>query len=208
MTKIKICGIRRLEDAKFAVSQGVDAIGLNFVSQSKRYIEPVSAQALVRQLPPQVSYVGVFVDAAREEVEQVARLVPLDALQFHGNEDPDFCRAWSSWDVIKAFRFKTAADIDLVQDYREVVDYLMFDAFDEQEYGGTGRLIQEDILEELAKQGLLERAYLAGGLNPENVGTAVAKYLPYGVDVASGVESAPGEKDSQLVRAFLRALKS
>lgn len=215
MTKIKICGITNYDDAKAALDLGVDALGFNFYPGSPRCIAITDAQVIVRRLPPTAWYVGVFVNQPRVEVERIARSVALDTLQFHGDETAEYCGSWPEWRVIKALRVKPTDRVtelqELLQPYLSVVDHLLIDAFHPESFGGTGLTVGEEALDTIAatsKQSLLQNAFLAGGLTPENVAERVKRFRPWGVDVASGVESGPGRKDHNQLKLFVRQARS
>lgn len=202
MTKVKICGITTYDDAKLALDLGADALGFNFVKASKRYISPVDAQVIVRRLPPGAWRTGVFVNEDRAEVERIARIAALDTLQFHGEESPEYCRGWKEWRVVKALRIGPAAAFADASAYADV-DHFLLDRYSATTHGGTGELIPDT---DLARLGIdLSRVFLAGGLNPDNVGERISRYRPFGVDVASGVESEPGKKDPVLLERFIAA---
>lgn len=205
--QIKICGITNYPDAVMAIDAGADLLGFNFYPQSKRYISAIDAQVIVRRLPPIVKIVGIFVDASVDEVISTARKVPLDVLQFHGNEDPNFLSQCNNWTIIKAFRLRNESEIAQLDTYTNNVDYFLFDTYSEIAAGGTGEAIDEQLLTALAQKGLLMNGYLSGGLTPENVSQKVLKYLPYAVDVASGVERSPGRKDTAKLREFVANAK-
>ncbi len=194
--RVKICGITNEEDARAAVDAGAAALGFNFYPRSVRCVTPRVAAAIVQQLPPTVCPVGVFVDMPRETVTAVAREVGLRALQFHGAEPPEYCRAWGST-VIKAIRVRdryAAAEAG-----RYDVDFILADAYVKGRPGGTGLRIVPEFLTGFDRARLI----LAGGLTADNVAEAVRRIHPFAVDVASGVESAPGKKDWQLMRSFV-----
>jgi phosphoribosylanthranilate isomerase len=194
--KIKICGVTSVADARMAVAAGADAIGLNFYPRSARCVSADTAAAIAAELPPSVWRVGVFVDASRDEVRRLADQCGLDTLQFHGNESPAECRGWAQR-TIKAIRVKDASALRRAEDYQ--VDFILADAYVEGLAGGTGRLVPPEWLSGISP----ERLVLAGGLTPENVAAAVRQVRPFAVDVASGVESAPGRKDSERVKRFI-----
>ena len=206
--QIKICGITNYPDAVMAIDAGADLLGFNFYPQSKRYISVTDAQVIVRRLPPIVKIVGIFVDATVQEVIETARKVPLDVLQFHGNEDPNFLSQCRDWTIIKAFRLRNETEIDQLDAFVDLADYFLFDTYSATAAGGTGEIIDDQLVTVLAQRGLLAKGYLSGGLTPENISEKVLKYLPYGVDVASGVERAPGRKDTAKVREFIANAKS
>lgn len=199
--RVKICGIRRVEDARAAVAAGADFLGLNFHPASPRYLDPEAARDLAAAVPG-VALVGVFVDAPRARVEAIAARVGLAALQFHGDEDPAYCAGWP-WRTVKALRVPpgtSAAGLAA----RYATDYLMVDAFVPGVAGGTGVA-----LDAAATAGLPpERLFVAGGLRPETVAAVVRRVRPYAVDVASGVEMRPGEKDHAKLEEFIRRAKA
>ena len=202
-TRIKICGITRLEDAHMAVELGADAIGLVFYAPSPRSIDPEQARAIIAAMPPFVTTVGLFVDPAPEQVESVLRRCSLGLLQFHGDEMPDFCRGFGL-PYIKAVRVR--ADADLVQylsRYRAAQGWLL-DAYHDELYGGTG----ESFDWKLIPRDLARPVILSGGLAPDNVGAAVRQVRPWAVDVSSGVEAAKGVKDAAKIAAFIAGVKN
>ncbi len=207
MTAIKFCGITNQEDAVEAVRLGVEYLGFNFYEKSKRFISPENAQTISRLLPANIHRVGVFVDAAVEYVERCARMASLGFLQFHGSESADYCRQWKSWKVIKAFRVSSPGTSALLSEFSEAADHLLFDAFHPSEFGGTGNLMSDEILESLASQSAFSRGFLAGGLTEKNVNDLVVRFKPFAVDVASGIESAPGKKDPEKMKAFIHAVR-
>lgn len=196
MVRVKICGITNRIDAEAAVAAGADLLGFNFYRRSPRYIDPASVAAIVGDLPRSVRTVGVFVNAARTEVEKIAAESAVGMLQFHGDESPEMCSGWS-YPVIKALRIRDAQSLATAASYP--VDFLLADAFVEGEYGGTGQRVALELLTGVEPQRLI----LAGGLNPENVAAVLREIQPYAVDVASGVESTPGMKDHARLRRFI-----
>ena len=206
MTKVKFCGITNLDDAKLAVELGADALGYNFYRRSPRFIEPAAAQAIVRSLPASVMNVGVFVNEERAAVEETARMVGLDTLQFHGDEDVSICEGWDSWNVIRAVRVATVDDISRVHAALEAADFALVDTHVEGEYGGTGKAIAEEVMTELAEQVDGSRLIIAGGLTPESVGDIVQTLVPFAVDVASGIECVPGNKSVEKMATFIEAV--
>ena len=202
-TRIKICGITRLEDARMAVEFGADAIGLVFYAPSPRSIDPEQARAIIAATPPFVTIVGLFVDPAPEQVESVLRRCSLGLLQFHGDEAPDFCRGFGL-PYIKAARVR--ADADLVQylsRYHAAQGWLL-DAYHDQLYGGTGEAFDWKLI----PRDLARPVILSGGLTPDNVGAAVRQVRPWAVDVSSGVEAAKGVKDAAKIAAFILGVKN
>jgi len=196
--KVKICGVTRLQDALFAAECGAEFIGLNFYNRSPRSISPMNARPVADAVRGQVRIVGVFVNAGRDFVTRTLDDVGLDLLQFHGDEDGSMLRGWPV-PVIRALRIESAP----VAIEFGSAGFVLVDRFDPALFGGTGRRVD---LGPLAKLDL-SRVFLAGGLNPDNVGSAAA-LNPYAVDAASGVESAPGIKDHLKLRSFIANAKS
>ena len=197
-TRVKFCGITRPEDAAAAVNLGVDAIGMVFFDPSPRAVGLEQARAIVAEVPPLVSTVGLFVNAGREEVLAALAAVRIDVLQFHGDEPPGDCEGFGK-PYIKAVRMRE--DVDLYQQtarYRNA-GALLLDAWDEARYGGTGQAFDWSRI----PPNLGKPVVLAGGLSPANVAEAVQKIRPYAVDVSGGIESAKGIKDPAKMRAFL-----
>ena len=198
MTKVKICGITNLEDALKAVDAGADALGFVFYSASPRHIFPEHAAAIIRQLPPFVHTVGLFVNEELAIVNATANQCGLDVVQLHGEEPPAFCDSIQRR-VIKAFRVKDITTLDSLLQYH-VAGYLL-DAWSPAAHGGTGQTFNWEIAAEATKRG--HRIVLAGGLTPDNVFEAIKRVRPYAVDVSSGVESTPGNKDGDKIRSFI-----
>jgi phosphoribosylanthranilate isomerase len=193
---LKICGITRLADAVHAADLGATALGFVFWPRSPRYITPARAAEIIAALPQAMTKVGVFVNAAAEEVETTVEAAGLDVVQLHGDERPEFGVSLGH----PVFRSMTLADAADVIDAWPVGTPLLLDAADRERRGGTGRTVDWDRAAELARR---RRVILAGGLTPENVGDAIAIVNPYGVDVSSGVEESPGVKDFKKVAQFL-----
>jgi len=208
MIKVKICGITNLEDAQTALAGGADALGFNFYAKSPRCITVAEAQTIVRQLAPGAWFAGVFVNHSRREVEEIARRVALDTLQFHGDEDAEYCTGWGEWRVIKAIRAGPGFAPETLSVCADSIDHFLFDHFEESAFGGTGKEITAEVLETIRNSEYIKRSFLSGGLTTENVGERIAQLRPFGVDVASGVEACPGKKDPELVRSFIKAAKS
>jgi phosphoribosylanthranilate isomerase len=202
-TKIKICGITNLADAQIAVQAGADAIGFIFYEKSPRFVTIPQAAEISKQLPPFVMRVGVFVNAPEEFILRAIAEVGLTMLQFHGDEPPEFCTQFGLMSM-KAFRIRDAESLKKIPDY--LTDAYLLDAFSSTTLGGTGEKFNWDLAIEAQKFG--KPIFLAGGLTPENVAEAVKKIQPFGVDVSSGVESAPGKKDHAKVKAFIEAAKN
>lgn len=203
MVHVKICGITSLEDAQAAVDAGADALGFVFYPPSPRYVTPEQAGQIIQTLPPFVTTVGLFVDVALDAINGLAARCGLDRVQLHGRETPEFCRQVTR-PVIKAIRIKNAASLTPVPDYK-VAAYLL-DAYVEGALpGGTGASFSWELAAQVKPYGPV---ILAGGLTPENIEVAVAQIRPYGVDVSTGVERAPGIKDHQKVRQFIARAKA
>jgi phosphoribosylanthranilate isomerase len=196
-TRVKICGVTRLDDALLAVELGASAIGFVFWSGSARAIEPQRARDIAARLPATVVSVGVFVDQSIEIVRRIADAARLGAVQLHGTEAVEDFDALP-WPIIKAVSIQDAVRPPELSDLPRHVTALL-DAHDPVRRGGTGRTIDWRIAASVAAE---RPIILSGGLRPENVADAVATVRPYAVDVASGVESAPGVKDAARLRAF------
>jgi len=203
-TRIKVCGVTRIEDALLACELGADALGFVFWPGSPRFVEPEQVRAIVAALPPFVSTVGVFVDQTPTYVASVASSALLTAIQLHGDEDPQLY-ATAVRRVIKAVA--VGPEVDAVRAAGAVPLRLtvLLDAHDPIRRGGTGRTIDWHVAAGVAR---LRPIILSGGLTPENVAAARAAVLPYAVDVSSGVEASPGVKDPDRLRAFFAALAS
>ena len=205
MVQVKICGITNLEDALEAVAAGAHAIGFNFYRRSPRFIEPAAVRGIVKQLPASLLTVGVFVNEPHpDSVVRIADEAGVGAVQLHGDESPDYCRALTGRFVIKALR--VGAGYIPEQAMRYPVDAILLDAFDASNSalrGGTGQTFDWALARRTRE--LVPKLFLAGGLAPENVSEAVAAVGPYGVDAASGLEFSPGRKDAARMRAFVMA---
>jgi phosphoribosylanthranilate isomerase len=200
--KVKICGITTIGDAVAAVEAGADALGFMFYEPSPRHLTIPAAAEIIRELPPFVTKVGVFVNPTREEVRKAMAECGVGALQFHGDEAPEFCRQFGL-KAIKALRVRDEASLQQMAAYRS--EAWLLDSYVPGKLGGTGAQFNWQIASEAVK--LNRMVILAGGLTPENVAQAVREVRPYGVDVSSGVESAPGKKDHAKVRAFVQAAR-
>jgi phosphoribosylanthranilate isomerase len=197
MVRVKICGITSLDDALVAVDAGADALGFVFYGKSPRYIPPQTASRIIIALPPFVQTVGLFVNCESGIVNELADSCGLDLVQLHGDEPPDYCNLIERR-VIKALRVRGRDSLEMIGNYK--VSGILLDAYAPNAYGGTGKTFNWDIAREVADRFSI---ILAGGLTSDNVGEAVKSVRPYAVDVSSGVESAPGIKDSDKVREFI-----
>lgn len=201
-TRVKICGITRVEDALCAVDAGADAIGLVFYPPSPRAVTVEQAARICAVLPPLVTAVGLFVDAEPGRVREVLEQVPLALLQFHGGETAEYCAAFRR-PYLKALRVRDDTDIEAaLADYAQARG-LLLDTYRPGVPGGTGEVFDWRRVPAAAAP----RIVLAGGLNAANVGDAVARVRPFAVDVSGGVESAPGAKDPQRIEAFIAAVR-
>ena len=202
MTRIKICGITNIDDALMSIDAGADALGFNFVPGTPRYLKDTTAAAqLIDQLPPFITTVGLFVNAAPELIQSIADECHLDMLQLHGEESPQFCQGFNRR-VIKAVRIKDESSCSHLSDYR-VSGYLL-DTYVKGALGGTGVVFDWELAIKAKQYG---RIVLAGGLDPDNVASAVQQVRPYGVDVSSRVEASPGRKDPLKVRTFIQNVR-
>ena len=199
--RVKICGVTRLEDAMAAVRLGADALGFNFWPGSRRFIAPAVAKRIIRQLPPLVTSVGVFVDSSHDEAVAAAAISGVQVIQLHGSESPIFCRSFQL-PVLKAIPVGGPEALAAVDLYAGLAG-LLLDA-PSAGHGGSGVPCHWPTARELAGRAAV---ILAGGLHPGNVAEAIAAVHPYGVDVASGVEQSPGVKDHELMARFIGAAK-
>lgn len=196
--RVKICGVTSVEDALCCAEAGADYVGLNFWSGSRRCVDLERAAEIARALPSPVAKVGVFVDAPREEIERAVAAAGLDAVQLHGHEAPSECRGFAV-PVIKAIRVSEGGAPPAAAAERFAVDYVLLDGDAGAGIGGGGRSFDWGRAIGVAPG----RLFLAGGLRPDNVAAAVRIVRPFAVDVASGVETAPGRKDPRRVREFI-----
>ncbi len=201
-TRVKICGITRMEDALAAVNHGCDAIGLVFYAASPRFVTPERARQIVEALPPFVNAVGLFVDAPAEYVESVLAQVRLDLLQFHGDEYPDYCARFGL-PYLKAVRVRPETNLlQYAADFAGA-KALLLDTYVAGTAGGTGQTFDWSLI----PPNLAKPVILAGGLDANNVGEAVRRVRPYGVDVSGGVEREKGIKDADKIAAFMRGIE-
>ena len=200
-TRIKICGITRIEDARMAVELGADALGLVFYPPSPRCVSVEQACGITRAVPPFVTLVGLFVNETEEIVRRVLGAVPLQLLQFHGEEDESFCRSFNH-PYIKAARVKPGLDLVKYADSFPSAQGLLLDAFAEG-YGGGGNTFDWSLIPARLPLPMI----LSGGLDAGNVAVAVRKLRPWAVDVSSGVEAVKGIKDAEKIAAFISGVK-
>jgi phosphoribosylanthranilate isomerase len=201
-TKVKICGITNLADARAAAEAGADVLGFVFYDQSPRFITCEAAAAITRELPPFIIKAGVFVDAPEDLVLRAIRECGLNLLQFHGQETPEYCLQFGIMSM-KAFRIRDAGSLQALREYP--TEAWLLDAYTPGKLGGTGEVFNWDLAREARAWG--RPIFLAGGLTPDNVAEAIRRAQPYAVDVSSGVEAAPGKKDPARIKAFIQAAR-
>lgn len=201
-TRIKMCGITNPEDAQAAARAGADAIGLVFYPPSPRAVVPEQAAAIVRTLPPFVTVVGLFVNADPDEIGEILRQVPLDMLQFHGQECPDYCAGFGvPW--LKALSMRPGLDLLMEARRYEQGRGLLLDSYRPGVPGGTGQSFDWALI----PAELRPRIVLAGGLDAMNVGQAIVQVRPYGVDVSGGIEAQKGIKDHAKITRFVESVQ-
>lgn len=200
--RIKICGLTRAADMQAAVAAGADAVGLVFYPASPRYVDVHTAAELARPVPPYVSVVGLFVNADPEIVRATLAAVHLHLLQFHGDEDEAYCRQFDR-PYVKAARVRPGMDLVQYAAAYSSAQAILLDAFVEG-YGGGGKVFDWTLI----PPALGKPIVLSGGLDAGNVGEALGHVRPAAVDVSSGVESAPGVKDGEKIRAFVAAVRA
>ena len=202
-TRVKVCGFTRPEDACCAALQGVDAIGLVFYPPSPRHVELDQAAAIVRALPPFVSVVGLFVDEEEATVREVLRQVPIDRLQFHGDESPQRCNRYNR-PYIKAIRMRDDVDLNQLAVRYAEASALLLDAYHPSVQGGTGERFDWDRIPSDCALPII----LAGGLSADNARQAITQVNPYALDVSSGVESSKGLKDQAKIAALMAEVEA
>ena len=202
MVRVKICGITSKKDAFAAVGYGADALGFVFFPGSPRCISPRDARAIIAELPPFVTTVGLFVNEDCTRITETVEFCGLDATQLHGDEAPEGC-FFPPHRVIKALRVRDKSSLVPMDHYK--VSAFLLDSYVQGTYGGTGHTFNWELAAEASSR---YPVILAGGLTPENVAEAVATVRPYAVDVSSGVELSPGCKDPEKVAAFIRNAKT
>ena len=206
---VKICGITTREQASAIVALGADALGLNFWPKSKRYLDPASAIECAAQVKGKAALVAVLVNATDDQLREVLDLGLIDVLQLHGDESPAECERVRGLGlpVIKALQVRDRDSLRRLGDYT-ACDTLLLDAYCPGLYGGEGKTFPWELAIEAKQMFPGKHFILAGGLTPENVGIAIATVRPWGVDVASGVESSPGRKDARKLRAFIKGARA
>lgn len=202
MTKVKVCGITNDDDMMKAAVHGAWAVGFIFVKASPRYVSPSRVRKMLEKLPPFVTPVGVFANQSERAVKDILKFTRISTVQFHGEEPPKYCKRFTECKIIKAFRVRDIFDFSQVSRYK--VDAYLFDTYQENVLGGSGQTFNWDLL----KGQKFERpVILSGGLQGENVLQAIETLQPYAVDVCSGIEKEPGQKDPRKLRTFLDLVK-
>jgi len=200
--KIKICGITNMDDALLASEYGADALGFIFVKKSPRYIDPITAQKIIQELPPFITSVGVVADAAHNEVIELIETTGIRCVQFHGNELPEQLAGFPV-PVYKSFRVNKGFNLQTLSHYK--VQAFLLDTYIEGIPGGTGKTFDWKIAADAKAYGSI---ILAGGLTPENITDAIKIVQPYAVDINSGIESAPGKKDKDKLDKLFKIMRS
>jgi len=201
MIPIKICGITNKSDAIEAVNLGASAIGFIFYRESQRYLSFSVAKSICEKVAPKVTVVGVFVNHSREFINHAIDLVPLDMIQLHGDESPEFCKNFSV-PIIKAIRVKNELSLKIINQYK--VNGILLDSFSKIEYGGTGKTFDWSLIKLKTKQNIL----LSGGLNSDNILEAISFANPAAVDLSSSVESSIGQKDHYKMKKLFEVIKN
>jgi len=202
MVKIKICGITNLEDASMAVRLGAQAIGFIF-APSPRQVKPEKARDIIKEIPPFVKSVGVFVDEDPAVIREIIQFCGIDLIQFHGGESPDICGEFMPRSI-KAIRIKDDLTPGSIESYRGKIRALLLDTFSEDRAGGTGRSFDWNLAIRIREMGI--PIILAGGLGPHNIEDAISRVRPYAVDVNSGIEERPGKKNHKLMKEMFERI--
>lgn len=203
MVKVKICGITNLEDAIASVGAGCNALGFVFYKKSPRYIIPQQAKRIIRLIPSSITKIGVFVNAKKKTIDNIARMCKLDILQFHGYESPEFCKKFKGYKIIKAVRIKNKNSLNGLSKYP--VWGFMFDSYNKNLFGGTGNKFDWNIIKNIKLK--KRNIFLSGGLDAKNVKEAIRLIKPNWVDVSSSVELKPGKKDYKKVKKFIETVR-
>ena len=212
--RVKICGIMLPEQGRAIAKLGATALGFICATQSPRYVAPNQIRSVVEKLPKHnsadnwVDRIGVFVNASLKTIEETVAIAELNGVQLHGDESPEYCQAirlmLPTVEIIKAFRLKTAANFEQLQPYQSCVDAFLLDAYHPQQLGGTGQTLDWRSLQNLQPE---LPWFLAGGLNPNNILDALSQLSPDGIDLSSGVEKSPGEKELEKVALLFERLR-
>lgn len=205
--RVKICGITRTDQGQAIAQLGATAIGFICVHQSPRYVTPAQIQAVVEQLPASVDTIGVFANASTQEISQIVANTKLTGVQLHGKETPEFCyqlrQSLPQVEIIKALQIKTSEDLNQVELYNNYIDTLLLDAYHPQMLGGTGKTLDWKTLQQFNPK---IPWLLAGGLTPDNILECLGQIHPNGIDLSSGVEHSPGNKDLNKVAQLFNKL--
>lgn len=204
VVQIKICGMRRAEEVEAAVEAGADLVGFNFWPGTSRYIPPREAVPLIRSVPSHIWTVGVFVDETPERVLEIAAMTGIAVLQLHGSESPEYFERLGSMRTIKAFKVTETFRPEALRDYATAYAFLLDGYVAGGLPGGTGKVFDWS---HARRAGEFGKVIVAGGLNARNVSEAIRQAQPWGVDVCSGVETRPGQKDPRLIREFIRVAR-
>ncbi len=208
--RVKICGMTRPEQGREIAQLGATALGFICTDRSPRYVTPEQIQAIANSLPPTCpDLIGVFVNASAREIEQIVTATGLTGVQLHGDESPAFCQEirqrLPNIELIKAFRVRDLSTLDRLRAYTDAIDTLLLDAYHPQQLGGTGHRIDRTILAHFQPQ---RPWFLAGGLTPETIGEALSQLQPNGIDLSSGVERSPRDKDLARVAQLFASLNA
>ncbi|MDJ0662779.1 MAG: phosphoribosylanthranilate isomerase [Crocosphaera sp.] len=205
--RVKICGITQAKQGQVIAQLGATALGFICVERSPRYIKAQQIQDIIQLLPTTIDRIGVFANASVTDIEAVVTVAQLTGIQLHGDETPQFCaqikQLWPDLEIIKAFRIKSPESLSDIPLYVQVIDTLLLDAYDPQQLGGTGKTLNWDILATFKPD---RPWFLAGGLNPNNILQALDNLDPDGIDLSSGVERSPGDKDINKVTQLFERL--
>jgi phosphoribosylanthranilate isomerase len=207
VTRVKLCGITTMDDAKLAADAGAWALGMIFTDASPRRVDPATAAEIGAAMRRRLEVTGVFLNTPLDEVVELADLCSLTMIQLHGEEGPTYCAEAAhrtGLKVVKAARVRDRASVQALRAFRVAVDYHLLDAYAEEAHGGTGRTFSWDLAKE---RGPGPPIILSGGITPDNVADAIAGVHPFAVDSASGTEAAPGRKDPAKVAALMRAVE-
>ncbi len=207
--RVKICGITQATQAIAITQSGADALGFICVQQSPRYITPDKIRSIVDELPEEVAKIGVFMNADLDGLKTFVTATGLTAIQLHGGEEQDYCKELRDLlpeiEIIKAFRIKHVDDLEWAETFAEDVDWLLLDAYHPDMGGGTGKTLDWAGLDRFRPS---KPWFLAGGLNPGNIQAALALTKPNGIDLSSGIETSPGNKDLSAVEALFKQLRA
>jgi phosphoribosylanthranilate isomerase len=210
MIEIKICGFKRKKDIIDAISLGIKWIGLNFYEKSPRFIIEKEAKILIEDLPDDIKKIGVFVNPDEKKLFEIVKKLKINGIQLHGNEPPalleKFKKEFPEKILIKAIHVKDKEDIlKKIKKYK-MADFFLLDRYEENLYGGTGKRIDDREIENIDLP--WNKIFIAGGIKPENVKDIIRKFKPFGIDVASGVEIAPGIKDIEKIKKLIEEVKN